>query len=149
MELFGLPVYYKMYRTPEEAHILSATFSKQFQLQVQKNAKKVQQKMLRLTRISFHYFRFSLLQHLLSFERVPSINTAFFRFYKTVVLNDDDIEEKFVKGWGKGGQKVNKTNNCVELKHKPSGIIVKVRKNSKFYKGILTHFSYIFCAIFL
>lgn len=48
------------------------------------------------------------------------------RSYKKIVLNDDDIEEKFVKGWGKGGQKVNKTSNCVELKHKPSGVIIKV-----------------------
>ena len=48
------------------------------------------------------------------------------RLYHTVLINDDDLEEKFVKGWGKGGQKVNKTSNCVELKHKPSGMIVKV-----------------------
>lgn len=41
-------------------------------------------------------------------------------------LLEDDIEEKFVKGFGKGGQKVNKTNNCVELKHRPTGIHVKV-----------------------
>ena len=37
-----------------------------------------------------------------------------------------DIEESFVKGNGPGGQKVNKSSNCVVLKHKPTGIVVKV-----------------------
>lgn len=51
-----------------------------------------------------------------------------FRLYQTVEVDEKDLEEKFVKGWGKGGQKVNKTSNCVELKHKPSGVIIKVRE---------------------
>lgn len=45
-----------------------------------------------------------------------------------VVLAEEDLEESFVKGWGKGGQKVNKTSNCVVLLHKPSGISVKCHK---------------------
>ena len=45
---------------------------------------------------------------------------------KPVVLFESDLEEKFVRGFGKGGQKVNKTSNCVELKHLPTGISVKV-----------------------
>ena len=45
---------------------------------------------------------------------------------KPVVLCESDLEEKFVRGFGKGGQKVNKTSNCVELKHLPTGISVKV-----------------------
>lgn len=40
-------------------------------------------------------------------------------------IRDADLEEKFTRGSGKGGQKVNKTNNCVCLKHLPSGIVVK------------------------
>jgi len=36
-----------------------------------------------------------------------------------------DLLEKFVRGSGSGGQKVNKTNNCVFLKHLPSGVCVK------------------------
>ena len=51
----------------------------------------------------------------------------FVRFYHEVHLNEDEMEENFIKGWGKGGQKVNKSSNCVQLKHKPTGIIVKVR----------------------
>ncbi len=41
-------------------------------------------------------------------------------------LKDEEIDEQFTKGGGKGGQKVNKTNNCVILTHKPTGIQVKV-----------------------
>lgn len=33
--------------------------------------------------------------------------------------------EKFVRGSGAGGQKINKTSNCVFLKHLPSGIAIK------------------------
>ncbi|XP_069816940.1 mitochondrial translation release factor in rescue [Dendropsophus ebraccatus] len=40
-------------------------------------------------------------------------------------LNEKDLEEQFVRGHGPGGQATNKTNNCVVLKHIPSGIVVK------------------------
>jgi len=39
---------------------------------------------------------------------------------------DTDITEHFVKGGGKGGQKINKTSSCVVLKHEPTGVTVKV-----------------------
>ncbi|MFA5353571.1 MAG: peptide chain release factor-like protein [Thermodesulfovibrionales bacterium] len=38
---------------------------------------------------------------------------------------EKDIEEKFVRSSGKGGQKVNKTSTCVYIRHKPTGIEVK------------------------
>ncbi|KAI8321867.1 hypothetical protein GQ54DRAFT_252301, partial [Martensiomyces pterosporus] len=41
-----------------------------------------------------------------------------------IVLNDEDIEEKHVRGWGNGGQKLNKTSSCVQLLHKPTGTMV-------------------------
>ena len=41
-------------------------------------------------------------------------------------LNEEDLEEKFIRGSGPGGQKINKTSSCVELKHVKTGIIVKV-----------------------
>lgn len=37
----------------------------------------------------------------------------------------EDLVEKFVRGAGAGGQKINKTSNCVFLKHVPSGIAIK------------------------
>ncbi len=43
-------------------------------------------------------------------------------------LHEADLEETFTRGGGKGGQKVNKTNNCVCLTHVPSGIVVKCHR---------------------
>jgi protein subunit release factor B len=40
-------------------------------------------------------------------------------------IQEKDIEEKFVRSAGRGGQKVNKTSNCVYLKHIPTGVEVK------------------------
>ncbi|MDD5010753.1 MAG: peptide chain release factor-like protein [Phycisphaerae bacterium] len=42
-------------------------------------------------------------------------------------LSENDLEEKFVRSGGKGGQKVNKTSTCVCLKHIPSGLTVKTQ----------------------
>lgn len=44
-------------------------------------------------------------------------------------LLEKDIEEKFVRSGGAGGQKVNKTSTCVQLKHTPTGLAVKVQKS--------------------
>jgi protein subunit release factor B len=44
-------------------------------------------------------------------------------------INERDLEEKFVKSAGRGGQKVNKTSSCVFLKHGPTGIEVKFMKD--------------------
>ncbi|KAI1076298.1 RF-1 domain-containing protein [Whalleya microplaca] len=38
---------------------------------------------------------------------------------------EDEIEESFLKGSGPGGQKINKTNSAVQLKHLPTGLVVK------------------------
>jgi peptide chain release factor len=40
-------------------------------------------------------------------------------------IQEGDLLEKFVRGSGAGGQKINKTNNCVFLKHLPSGVCIK------------------------
>ncbi len=42
---------------------------------------------------------------------------------------EKDIEEKFVRSSGKGGQKVNKTSSCVYIKHVPTCIEVKCMKD--------------------
>ncbi|MDY0221006.1 MAG: peptide chain release factor-like protein [Desulfobacterium sp.] len=44
---------------------------------------------------------------------------------KALGIKKDEIEEKFVKGSGRGGQKVNKTSVAVFLRHIPTGITVK------------------------
>ena len=43
-------------------------------------------------------------------------------------IREEDIEEKFVRSSGRGGQKVNKTSTCVYLKHIPTGTEVKCMK---------------------
>ena len=43
-------------------------------------------------------------------------------------IYEEDIEEKFIRSQGKGGQKVNKTSNCVYIKHIPTGIEVKCQQ---------------------
>ncbi|HPC47891.1 MAG TPA: peptide chain release factor-like protein [Deltaproteobacteria bacterium] len=40
-------------------------------------------------------------------------------------IREDDIEERFVRARGRGGQKVNKTSSCVHIRHVPTGIEVK------------------------
>lgn len=40
-------------------------------------------------------------------------------------IREEDLEERFVRSSGKGGQHVNKTSTCVYLKHLPTGIEVK------------------------
>ncbi|KAL8952575.1 MAG: hypothetical protein Q9222_001529 [Ikaeria aurantiellina] len=42
-----------------------------------------------------------------------------------LVISEDDIEESFLKGSGPGGQKINKTSSAVQLKHIPTGMVVK------------------------
>jgi len=44
-------------------------------------------------------------------------------------LYEKDIEEKFVRSGGSGGQKVNKSSSCVCLKHIPSDLSVKIQTN--------------------
>ncbi|NXY49726.1 CL065 factor, partial [Ceuthmochares aereus] len=58
-------------------------------------------------------------------------------------LTEAELEEQFVRGDGPGGQATNKTNNCVVLKHVPSGIVVKchqtrsLEQNRKIAREIL------------
>lgn len=63
-----------------------------------------------------------------------SIGTQFFLYSTNKNKNlyppllETELEEQFVQGEGPGGQAVNKTNNCVVLKHIPTGLVVKVMK---------------------
>ena len=50
---------------------------------------------------------------------------------KRIELYEPELEESFVKGWGKGGQKINKVRNCVHLKHLPTGLAVRCQKTRK------------------
>ncbi|NWI13108.1 CL065 factor, partial [Crypturellus soui] len=60
-----------------------------------------------------------------------------------LALNEAELKEQFVRGDGPGGQATNKTNNCVVLKHIPTGIVIKchqtrsVEQNRKIAREIL------------
>ena len=60
-------------------------------------------------------------------------------------IREEDIEEKFIRSGGKGGQKVNKTSTCVYLRHIPTGVEVKCQRersqslNRFFARRILTN----------
>ena len=43
-------------------------------------------------------------------------------------LREEDLEESFVRSGGPGGQNVNKVSTCVVLRHRPSGLEVKVQR---------------------
>ena len=43
-------------------------------------------------------------------------------------IREDELEERFVRSGGKGGQNVNKVATCVVLRHLPSGIVVKCQE---------------------
>ncbi len=47
------------------------------------------------------------------------------RWMEELKLYEEDIIEKFIRGSGSGGQKINTSANCVWLKHEPTGIEVK------------------------
>lgn len=44
-------------------------------------------------------------------------------------VSEADLEETFVRSSGAGGQHVNKTATCVQIRHRPTGIEVKCMKD--------------------
>ncbi|MBL4852468.1 MAG: peptide chain release factor-like protein [Gammaproteobacteria bacterium] len=44
-------------------------------------------------------------------------------------INENQLSERFIKGSGSGGQKINKTASCVYLLHKPTGIAIKCQRS--------------------
>ena len=43
-------------------------------------------------------------------------------------IRESDLVERFIRGSGAGGQKINKTSSCVYILHKPTGIEVKCQR---------------------
>ena len=60
-----------------------------------------------------------------SFPVSPAKIEALQNAMQKYAVREADIEEKFVRGSGSGGQKINKTSSCVWLLHEPTGIEVK------------------------
>lgn len=74
--------------------------------------------------------RYKSYKHFLDYSRIPK-------------LEENDLQEQFVKGSGPGGQATNKTSNAIVLKHKPTGLVVKchetrsLNQNRKIARKIL------------
>ncbi|MDA7876531.1 peptide chain release factor-like protein [Akkermansiaceae bacterium] len=62
---------------------------------------------------------------MISADRKAALND---RMVKLGIL-EDDLIEKFVRGTGSGGQKMNKTSSCVFLQHPPTGLETKVQRD--------------------
>jgi hypothetical protein len=50
--------------------------------------------------------------------------TERYAFLESIVAKEDDLREIFTRGSGPGGQSVNKSRNCVQLTHLPTGLSV-------------------------
>src|SRR5882672_7320459 len=48
---------------------------------------------------------------------------------KALGIYEHDLEESFVRSGGAGGQHVNKTSTCVQLLHRPTGLMVKCQES--------------------
>ena len=59
----------------------------------------------------------------------PEKETALEKKMSELGIREQDIEEKFTRSSGPGGQNVNKVATCVQLKHIPTGITVKAQKD--------------------
>jgi peptide chain release factor len=44
-------------------------------------------------------------------------------------IRPEDVTEQFMRGSGAGGQKINKTNSCVLLRHVPTGTEVRCQRH--------------------
>lgn len=58
----------------------------------------------------------------------PEKRAALVQRMAALGIREEDLHETFVRGSGRGGQKVNKTNNCVCLLHEPTGIVVRCHR---------------------
>jgi len=59
----------------------------------------------------------------------PEILEASLRVrFVSLGVKPDEIEERFVRGTGAGGQKINKTSSTVTLRHGPTGLEVRCQR---------------------
>ena len=59
----------------------------------------------------------------------PEKEEALLKKMNELGVKESDLDEKFIRSGGPGGQNVNKVATCVQLKHLPTGITVKIQKD--------------------
>ena len=62
------------------------------------------------------------------FNVTPEKENALRDRMEALRIRESDLVERFIKGSGKGGQKINKTSSCVYLRHVPTGTEVKCQE---------------------
>lgn len=53
------------------------------------------------------------------------LSPTYLKKARSLGILPEHVEEAFIRGSGKGGQKINKTSSCVWLRHRPSGVEVR------------------------
>lgn len=66
------------------------------------------------------------------------LHESYIQKARSLKIFPGDIVEYFVRGGGKGGQKINKTSSTVVLRHLPTGIEVRCQKHREQSKNRLS-----------
>lgn len=61
----------------------------------------------------------------ISKKNITSVNERL----KSLGVKEEDLREEFIKGSGPGGQKINKTNSCVQLTYLPALWVLRSQRS--------------------
>jgi len=64
----------------------------------------------------------------MKFPVSPEKEEALLARMSSLGIQEEDIDEKFIRSQGSGGQNVNKLSTCVVLFHRPTGIQIKCQQ---------------------
>ena len=67
-------------------------------------------------------------EHMGRYPVRPDTEAALLVRMAALGIREEDLEERFIRGSGSGGQKINKTSSCVALRHIPSNIEVRCQR---------------------
>lgn len=61
-------------------------------------------------------------------ESFPEIDAGVVQRLQALGVHAAEVTERFVRGGGPGGQKINKTSSTVTLRHEPTGVEVRCQR---------------------
>jgi len=64
----------------------------------------------------------------MNFPVSPGKQAELDQLLRRLAVREADLDERFVRSSGPGGQNVNKVSTCVVLRHRPSGIEVRCQR---------------------